>query len=253
MTKRNTFFSKLKTYNWFYLIILFAFILIGLTIYLVINIQYMKAVICLLIAGLIFTITPLLKTFSNRYDSFINYFKTIIATLLGVFIAITITQSESQRVKLNTTLEILQSTKNNIVACKFSTYSLLGGLTEKNGIYNYKNMPIYQKFLPNILFDILKMEIVLENISPPTLVQLSIMTSDMLILYNNLNDRNDNFIDFINKDSLYCENLRICWEILDHELKYQRKEISLDSLNKNLEAEFNDYRIIKHHYHVILH
>ena len=134
-----------------YFIIFYFVVLIFLSGILIRYTFYQYAGICLLGAGLSISIIPLLKSYNSKYDTLINYLKTIIGTLLGVFFAIYFSQ-------LNKGLNILQSTKNDIYSCMVETKFIINSVTDTNGINSYKRIQFYFRYKPNTLIDILKME-----------------------------------------------------------------------------------------------
>jgi hypothetical protein len=162
----------------------------------------------------------------------LNYTKTILGILAGVFLALSVSQ-------VFTTLNILQSTKNDIYSCRQNTRTIIDSIPDTIDDNSYKNIPIVFIYKPNTVIEILKMERVLEQISHRTIEQLSRRITEMNTLYDKLNDTSGNFKI---KGYKYLINLKISFNLLYYEIMYMRKEISHKDLNFLIDKDIETYK-----------
>jgi hypothetical protein len=202
---------------------------------------YFPIVMISFVIGIMICFIPFCSNYNSKFEILINFSKIILGTLVGVFLGISLNQRYMQVEKVNATLNILQSTKNDIYLCQLLSGKLVDSLTDTNGNNSYKKIRIYQKYKPNTLIEVFKMENVLELVSHRTIEKLSAYTSDMLNLYDHLYDTSYNFKDFIAQDSLYIKNLDVSFNLLKLEIECQKGEIDYDSLNKKVNEDSIKY------------
>ncbi len=205
--------------------------------------NYFWVVLPLIVIGLVISAIPNLKFkwYKNGYETFITYFRIIIGTLVGVFLAVHFNHLETQKENRLEVGKILQSTKGNIYACKRMMCPVIENITDTNGIKNYKKILPYDKILPVSLTEILKMDIVLEYVSQTTLERLSISSSRVTTLYGYLYDSSKSFIDFKNIGYEYCHYLDVSFQLLENERLRLTNQIGMDSLktlNSKLMPEY---------------
>lgn len=170
-----------------------------------------------------FILLPKFKGFTERYSLSINYFLTLVATLVGVLLAIAITNHEAEKKEKQDFIKLLRSAITSVETC----YDYTGKLIEyfdqlpsedalKSEFY-VKNQPPY----PNYLDSFLMQNIVSKNLSSDALSELNEQVINLKIIRDN---------DAVTYHSFLDETRNI----LSLELSFQEGEISQAQLDKRL-------------------
>lgn len=181
----------------------------------------------ILTIGLVFLSTfillPKFKDFTERYSLSINYFLTLVATLVGVLLAIAITNHEAGKKEKQDFVKLLYSSISSVDACYEYTESIIKEFeqlapaeAEKSQFYA-QNQPPY----PNYLDTFLMQNIVSKNLSSDALSDLNEQVINLKIVRE--------------KDAnIYLSFLGETRNILSLELLYQQGKIDSTELEKRL-------------------
>lgn len=163
-----------------------------------------------------FTFLPRFKSFVENYSLGINFFLTLIATLIGVLLAISITNYDSERKEKQDVIKLLESSINSVEASLIYTEQLIeyfDKLPEKDEMRKdfYLNNPLPY---PDYLDTFLMQSMINRNLSGTVLSTLNIN------LINLKRTRTSNY-------AVYLSLLNNVIEILKLEVSFQNAEIPM--------------------------
>ncbi|WP_394203614.1 hypothetical protein [Shewanella waksmanii] len=171
------------------------------------------------------TFIPQLKGAMERYSIGINFFLTLIATLVGVFIAISITNYEAQQKEKQDVIKLLRSAMSSIDTCHDYSEKLIDYFNklpkhdDARPDFFSKNPPPYPEYLDTFLMQ----NLVSKNLSGTSLNQL-----------------NENLINLKRSRTF---NAPLYLTVLDNTFKLLQLEVSYQQGHLNevqLEAQIND-------------
>lgn len=170
-----------------------------------------------------FTFVPKFREFFERYAIGVNFFLTLVATLVGVLLAISITNYESQQQEKQDVIKLLKSAITSIESCyEYSEeliryYDNLPEDDELKSDFYLKNPPPF----PDYLDTFLTQNIVSKNISGSSLNGLTEYSINL--------KRSRNI-----EASLYLTVLSHTKTLLELEVAYQNGQIDNIKLNNEL-------------------
>ncbi|MFD2165080.1 hypothetical protein ACFSJY_02290 [Thalassotalea euphylliae] len=184
---------------------------------------------CALILLSVFVFLPRFSQFTQRYNLGINFFLTLVATLVGVFLAISITNYETVKQEKQDVIKLLLSSISSVETCHEYTRVLVeyhNSLPAKDGSkadFYVNNPPPY----PDYLDIFLTQNIVSKNLSGASLSDLN------ELLINLKRSRTSNA-------PLYLELLKRTQDLLQVEVSFQQGNISHNQLEAQLDT-LNDF------------
>ncbi len=122
-----------------------------------------------------FTFIPKFKSVIERYSIGMNFFLTLIATLVGVLLAISITNYEAKQKEKQDIIKLLKSSISSVETCyEYSEelieyFNKLPKEDELKAEFYLKNPPPYPEYLDTFLMQ----NIVSKNLSGTTLSELN--------------------------------------------------------------------------------
>lgn len=181
----------------------------------------------ILTIGLVFLSTfillPKFKSFTEHYSLSINYFLTLVATLVGVLLAIAITNHEADKKEKQDFIKLLHSSISSVEACYEYTENIIKEFeqltpedAQKTQFYA-QNQPPY----PNYLDTFLMQNIVSKNLSSNALSDLN----EQIINLKIVREKDAN---------IYLSFLGETRNILSLELLYQQGKIDSTEFEKRL-------------------
>lgn len=186
-----------------------------------------------------FIFLPQFRYITDRYSLGINFFLTLIATLVGVLLAISITNFEEEQKEKQDVIKLITSSISSVETCHEYTEVLIDYFEKlpeddsSKAEFYVKNPPPYPEYLDTFLMQ----NIVSKNLSGAVLSDLN------ELLINLKRSRNNNA-------SLYLTTLGQAVELLALELSFQRGKINekqlnmeLDEIDKSL-VSGNTYQVI---------
>lgn len=170
-----------------------------------------------------FILLPKFSAINKRYSLGINYLLTLVATLVGVLLAISITNHESNKKEQQDVIKLLGSSISSVETCHEYTKVLIEYYDElpvedplKTEFYT-KNEPPYPEYLDIFLMQ----NIVSKNLSGDALSEL--------------NEKVINLKRSRNTDAtVYLSFLEQTLKVLSSELAYQKEEIDKEKLKREL-------------------
>ena len=172
-----------------------------------------------------FTFVPKFKRVIERHSVGINFFLTLVATLVGVLLAISITNYEDKQKEKQDVIKLLMSSISSVEACYEYSEELIEYFNKlpkeeelRTGFY-LKNPPPYPEYLDTFLMQ----NIVSKNLSGATLSDLN------EYLINLKRSRTFNA-------PLYLKILEQTIKLLELEVAYQKGHISEAQLDLELSA-----------------
>jgi hypothetical protein len=172
-----------------------------------------------------FTFVPQFKSFFENHIIGVNFFLTLTATLVGVLLAISITNYESEQKEKQDVIKLLQSAIASVAVCSeysvelIEYYDELPKEHESKSDFYLKNPPPYPDYLDTFLMQ----NIVSKNLSGETLNDLT------EYLINLKRSRNLNA-------PLYLRVLGLTQKLLELEIAYQNGGINKMQLDIKLAA-----------------
>ena len=173
----------------------------------------------------VFTFIPKFKSVIERYSVGINFFLTLVATLVGVLLAISITNYEAKQKEKQDVIKLLKSSISSVQTCYEYSAELVEYFNElpkedalKTDFY-IKNPPPYPEYLDTFLTQ----NIVSKNLSGTTLSDLN------EYLINLKRSRTLNA-------PLYLKLLEQTLKLLELEVTYQKGHINEAQLDIELSA-----------------
>lgn len=170
-----------------------------------------------------FTFIPQFKNTIERYSVGVNFFLTLIATLIGVLLAITITNYETEQKEKHDVIKLLRSAMTSVETCYEYSEELieyhdkLPTKDESKPEFFVKNPPPYPEYLDTFLMQ----NIVSKNLSGAT-----------------LNDLNEYLINLKRSRTfnapLYLTVLDQTLKLLELEIAFQKGEINEEQLDSKL-------------------
>ncbi|GMM69482.1 hypothetical protein MTsDn1_27770 [Alteromonas sp. MTD1] len=176
----------------------------------------------------IFTFIPKFKSVIERHDVGINFFLTLIATLVGVLLAISFTNYEAEQKEKHDVIKLLNSSISSVKTCYEYSEELsefFNSLPEEDSLrdeFYIKNPPPYPDYLDTFLMQ----NIVSKNLSGTTLSELN------EYLINLKRSRTFNA-------PLYLKVLEQTLKLLELEVAFQKDIISEVQLDAEI-SELND-------------
>ncbi len=166
---------------------------------------------------------PRFQPMTDRYSLGFNFFLTLIATLVGVLLAISITNFDSERREKEDMIKLLHASISSIETChdyseellEFSG-SLKKGSAEFHQFFDKNPLPY-----PSYLDTVLAQNIISKNMSQQTLADFN----EILINLKRGKDVNG---------ALYIQLLNEVKSILSAEISYQQGDLSLQQLQVKL-------------------
>jgi hypothetical protein len=196
----------------------------ALSTYKRIKMLYITLTVVLSLLGA-FTFVPQFKSIIERHSIGVNFFLTLIATLVGVLLAISITNYEAEQKEKQDVIKLLKSTITSVEACYEYSEELIEYFDElpKNDEskpeFYVKNPPPYPEYLDTFLMQ----NIVSKNLSGAT-----------------LNDLNEYLINLKRSRTinapLYLTVLGQTLKLLELEVDYQKGIIDEKQLDTQLSA-----------------
>lgn len=173
----------------------------------------------------VFTFVPQFKSVIERHSIGVNFFLTLIATLVGVLLAISITNYETEQKEKLDVIKLLRSTITSVDACyEYSEelieyFNKLPKNDEAKVAFFSKNPPPYPDYLDTFLMQ----NIVSKNLSGAA-----------------LNDLNEYLINLKRSRTfnapLYLKVLGQTISLLELEIAYQEGTINEEQLDRQLTA-----------------
>ncbi|MCW8093159.1 hypothetical protein [Alteromonas sp. ASW11-130] len=166
---------------------------------------------------------PKFKGIIERYSLGINFFLTLIATLVGVLLAISITNYEDKKKEKKDVIKLLSSSISSVETCHEYTKILIEYFEElpdenvSKADFYAKNPPPYPAYLDTLLMQ----NIVSKNLSGAAL-------SDLNELLINLKRSRDN------NATLYLKVLEQTLNLLKLEISFQKEIIDETQLSKKM-------------------
>jgi uncharacterized protein YlaN (UPF0358 family) len=173
----------------------------------------------------VFTFIPKFKSAIERYSVGINFFLTLIATLVGVLLAISITNYEAEQKEKQDVIKLLKSSISSVETCyEYSKelieyFNKLPKKSELKAEFYLKNPPPYPEYLDIFLMQ----NIVSKNLSEAALSDLN------EYLINLKRSR-------IPNAPLYLKVLESTLKLLELEVAYQKGLINEAQLDLKLSA-----------------
>jgi len=171
-----------------------------------------------------FTFLPKFKNIVENYSLGINFFLTLMATLIGVLLAISITNYDTEQKEKQDVIKLLKSTITSVETCFEYSDELIKYFNEIPGkdkskiTFFVKNPPPYPEYLDTFLMQ----NIVSKNLSGAAL-------SDLNGLLINLKRSR------ISNAPLYLAVLEQTLRLLELEVSFQREEINISQLESQLD------------------
>ena len=188
---------------------------------------YIISTILLCLLG-VFTFIPKFKSVIERHSVGVNFFLTLIATLVGVLLAISITNYEAKQKEKQDVIKLLKSSISSVETCYEYSEELIeyfNNLPKEDELrveFYLKNPPPYPEYLDTFLMQ----NIVSSNLSVATLSDLN----EYLI-----NLKRSRKFDAL----LYLKVLEQTHKLLELEVAYQEGLISEAQLDLELGAVKN--------------
>lgn len=185
--------------------------------------MYTLITLALIVLGLL-VLLPKFKHFTDRYGLAVNFFLTLIATLVGVLLAISIANYEEERKEKQDVVKLLLASVSSVDECLEYTEELIkyhdsNKLTgEASATFHSKNPPPFPEYLDVFLAQ----NLVSKNLSGDTL-------SDLNELLINLKRSRTSDV------SLFARFLAQTIELLKAEIAFQKQEIDQQQLEQKLE------------------
>lgn len=185
--------------------------------------MYTLITLALVVLGLL-VFLPKFKHLTDRYGLAVNFFLTLIATLVGVLLAISIANYEEERKEKQDLVKLLLASVSSVDECleytqeliKYHDNSKLTG--EASAAFYSKNLPPFPEYLDVFLAQ----NLVSKNLSGDTLSDLN------ELLINLKRSRTSD-------SSLYVRFLAQTLELLNAEIAFQKQEIDQPQLEQRLE------------------
>ena len=172
-----------------------------------------------------FVLLPKFKGFTENYNLSINYFLTLVATLVGVLLAIAITNHEAEKKEKQDVIKLIRASISSVETCHDYTEKLIehydqlpAESNEKQQFYA-KNQPPYPEYLDAFLMQ----NIVSKNLSGDALGELN----ERII---NLKRTREHRVP------MYLSMLTETSKILSYELSFQRGEINEHQLEQKIDS-----------------
>lgn len=168
---------------------------------------------------------PKFNNFNERYSLSINYVLTLVATLIGVLLAIAISNHEADKKENEDVIKLLGSSMSSVETCHDYTeklieyYDSLPKDDESKKDFFSKNQPPYPDYLDIFLMQ----NVVSKNLTSDTLSDLNEQVINLKRSHGS-----DAFV--------YLVFLEQTLAILSLELSFQKGEISTEQLNAKLDA-----------------
>lgn len=173
----------------------------------------------------VFVFLPRFRQVTERYSLGINFFLTLIATLVGVLLAISITNYETVQQEKQDVIKLLRSSISSVETCYeysetlISYFALLPKNDSSKTTFYLKNPPPYPEYLDTFLMQ----NIVSKNLSGAAL-------SDLNELLINLKRSR------VKNPSLYLTILEQTMRLLELEIAFQKEEIDEKQLEIQLDV-----------------
>lgn len=191
--------------------------------------MYTFITLALIVLGLL-VLLPKFKQFTVRYGLAVNFFLTLIATLVGVLLAISIANYEEDRKEKQAVIKLLSSSISSVDECLEYTHELVNyyqtlaqGSALKSEFYQ-KNPPPY----PDYIDVLLTQTVVNKNLSSDSLSDLN----ELLI-----NVKRSRTIDA----TLYAKFLTQLIKLIEIEIAFQQGTIKKAQLEQKLEELKKDF------------
>lgn len=173
--------------------------------------------------SLIFLIVIRVKGTKSETLSFLS---TMIATLFGVLLAVTLSNAESLKKEKSDTIKLLKSARN-IVSGTYTYTEVLGDLATKLKNDSTSSQAAIKSFETN---NPLPYPEFIEPIISSELISKNITESSHAKIYTNL--INLKKISLYQSIDLYKEKLNYLFDLITFEIEYQKGNLSMTELNK---------------------